>query len=45
MVAPNVPFGGIATLTLFDNPHVQVQSVSAVNVPGGFRVSAQAEVR
>ena len=45
VVAPNVPFGGIATLTLFSNPHVQVQSVSATTVPGGFRVSAQAKVQ
>lgn len=45
VVAPNVPLGGIAAITLFDNPHVDVQSVSAVNVPGGFRVSARATVR
>jgi len=45
VVAPDVPLGGIATLTLFDNPHVQVQSVTASNVPGGFRVSAQGTVR
>jgi hypothetical protein len=44
VVAPDIPFGGIATLTLFDNPHVRVQSVSATNVPGGFRVSADATV-
>jgi len=44
VVAPNVPFGGIATITLFNNPHVRVQSVSALAVPGGFRVSAQAKV-
>lgn len=44
VVAPDVPFGGIATLTLFNDPHVQVQSVSATNVPGGFRVSADARV-
>jgi LmeA-like phospholipid-binding len=44
VVAPNVPFGGIATITLFNNPHVRVQSVSALAVPGGFRVSAQATV-
>ena len=36
--------GGIAAITLFDNPHVQVKSVSATNVPGGFRVSAGATV-
>ena len=40
VVAPDVPFGGIATLTLFNDPHVQVQSVGATNAPGGFRVSA-----
>jgi hypothetical protein len=45
VVAPDVPFGGIATLTLFDDPHVQVQSVSATNVPGGFRVSAEGKVQ
>ena len=45
VVAPDVPFGGIATLTLFNDPHVQVQSVSAANVPGGFRVSAEGKVQ
>jgi len=44
VVAPDVPFGGIATLTLFSDPHVYVQSVSATSVPGGFRVSAEAKV-
>ena len=44
VVAPNVPFGGLATITLFDHPNVRVQSVSAVAVPGGFRISAQASV-
>jgi hypothetical protein len=44
VVAPDVPFGGIATLTLFSNPHVYVQSVSASGVPGGFRVSGRATV-
>jgi LmeA-like phospholipid-binding len=44
VVAPDVPFGGIATLTLFSDPHIHVQSVSATNVPGGFRVSADATV-
>lgn len=42
VVAPDVPFGGIATITLFDNPHVRVQSVSAVDVPGGFKLTAAA---
>jgi hypothetical protein len=45
VVAPDVPFGGIATLTLFSDPHVYVHSVSATTVPGGFRVSADASVQ
>lgn len=45
VVAPNVPFGGIATITLLNDPHVRVQSVSAVTVPGGFRVLAQARLQ
>lgn len=45
VVAPDVPFGGIATITLFDNPHIRVQSVDAVDVPGGFKLSAQARVQ
>jgi hypothetical protein len=45
VVAPNVPFGGIATITLLDNPHVRVQSVSASTVPGGFQLDAQAKLQ
>jgi hypothetical protein len=45
VVAPDVPFGGIATITLLDDPHVRVESVSAVVVPGGFRVVARALVQ
>lgn len=44
VVAPDVPFGGIATLTLFNDPRVQVQSVSATAAPGGFRVAAEGKV-
>lgn len=44
VLAPDVPFGGIATITLLDDPHVRVRSISAVSVPGGFRVSSQAIV-
>jgi hypothetical protein len=40
VVVPNVPFGGLATVTLFDNPHVAVQGVSATADPGGFTVTA-----
>ena len=45
VVAPNVPFGGLATITLFSDPHVRVQSVAAAPVPGGFSIEAQAELR
>lgn len=45
VVAPDVPFGGIATITLFDNPHIRVQSIAAVDVPGGFKLLAQAHVQ
>jgi hypothetical protein len=44
-VAPDVPFGGLATITLFDNPNVPVQSVSADTVGGGFRLTAVANVQ
>lgn len=40
VVAPDVPFGGLATVTVFANPHLQVQSVAATPAPGGFRVTA-----
>jgi hypothetical protein len=45
VVAPNVPFGGLATITLFNNPQVRVQSVAASAVPGGFSIEAQARVQ
>jgi hypothetical protein len=45
VVAPDVPFGGIATITLFDNPHVRVESVGAVALPGAFRISARATLQ
>jgi hypothetical protein len=40
VVVPNLPFGGFATVTLFDNPHVTVQGVSASADAGGFTVTA-----
>jgi len=45
IVAPDVPFGGFATLTVFSNPHVEVQSVGATPAPGGFRVTATGTLR
>lgn len=40
LVTPAVPFGSLATLTLFASPHVAVQSVSAAPAAGGFTLAA-----
>ena len=40
VAAPNVPFGGLATLTVFSNPHLVVEGVSGTPIPGGFTVTA-----
>jgi hypothetical protein len=45
IVTPNVPFGGLATITLFSNPAIAVQGVSAAPAPGGFALSVQSLVR
>lgn len=45
VVAPDVPFGGLATITLLNDPHVRVQSVSAADVPGGFRLLGEALIQ
>jgi hypothetical protein len=45
VVQPNIPFGGLATITLFSDPHVVVQGVSASSVPGGFSLSGQATLK
>jgi hypothetical protein len=44
VVTPNVPLGGFATITVFSNPHVAVQSVGASPVAGGFSVHGTALV-
>ena len=45
LVAPDVPFGGLATLVLFADPRVSVDRVRATPLAGGFRVSVAATVR
>ncbi len=45
VVAPDLPFGGLATVTVFSDPHIAVQSVSASPAPGGFTVNATATMR
>ncbi|HEY1569455.1 MAG TPA: hypothetical protein VGF68_20665 [Solirubrobacteraceae bacterium] len=45
VVAPDVPFGGLATVTVFSDPSIRVQSVSASPAPGGFAVRGTAVLR
>jgi len=40
-----VAFGGIATVTVFSDPAVYVQSVGGAAIPGGLSVSARARLR
>lgn len=44
VAAPDLPFGGFATVTLFSNPRIVVDGVSAAAAPGGLKVTAQAHV-
>jgi hypothetical protein len=45
VVAPDVPLGGIATVTAFSDPDVRVTGVSATPAPGGFSVRATGTLR
>lgn len=46
VVAPEgVPFAGIATLTVFSNPRLEVDGVGARTAPGGFVVSVRGRLR
>ncbi len=45
VVSPDVPFGGLATITLFSSPAIAVESVAAAPAPGGFSLTAQARLR
>jgi hypothetical protein len=42
VVSPDVPFGGLATITVFSDPRIHVQEVSGGTAPGGMTVSARA---
>lgn len=44
VVSPNLPLGGLATITVFSNPHVAVRSVAASSVSEGFAVDGVALV-
>lgn len=45
LVQPDVPFGGLATITIFQDAHVEVQSLSAARTAAGFSVSARGRLR
>ncbi len=45
VVAPDLPFGGLATIKIFSDPHLEMQSVGASPTVGGFSVSATARLR
>jgi hypothetical protein len=45
IVTPDLPFGGLATITLFSNPHIAVESVAASPLPGGFALTAHGRLR
>jgi hypothetical protein len=45
VVSPELPFGGVATVTAFADPDVRVTGVSAAAVPGGFTVRATGSLR
>jgi hypothetical protein len=45
VVTPDVPLGGFATITVFGDPHLEVQGVGAKSAPGGFSVFANARLR
>ena len=45
VVAPTGLLGAFATITLFDDPQIHVQSVTATTVPDGLRFVATGELR
>ncbi len=45
VVSPDVPLGGLATITLFSNPAITVDGVGASPSAGGFRLIAQGHLR
>jgi len=44
-IAPDVPFGGLAALTVFADPRIDIQAVGATATPGGFTLTAAARLR
>jgi hypothetical protein len=44
-IAPDVPFGGFVALTVFADPRIHVDGVSARVAPGGFLLTARGRTR
>jgi len=45
VVTPDIPLGGLATVTVFSDSRIRVTGVSATAVPGGFTVRGTAVLR
>lgn len=45
VISPDVPFGGLATITLFSDPGISVDAVSARPAPAGFALTARGRLR
>jgi hypothetical protein len=45
VVQPDVPILNLVTLTVFNDPHIEIQGVSASDAPGGFALSAYGRLR
>ncbi len=45
VIVPDVPLLNVLTLTVFSDPHVDVESVGAVAASNGFALNAQARLR
>jgi hypothetical protein len=45
VLQPDVPILNFVTLTVFNDPHVEVQGVGATDAPGGFALTANATLK
>ncbi len=45
LVTPNLPVGGLPTITLFSNPKIAVDAVAAAPAPGGFTLTADGSLK
>jgi hypothetical protein len=45
VVQPDVPILNLVTLTVFSDPHIDIQGVSAADAPGGFVLSAYGRLK